>query len=75
MVGINPGSSHDYTQVDYRQPTAIVVGAEGRGLSHLVKERCDVLVSIPMRGRVGSLNAGMAAGLVMYEALRQRRAE
>ena len=75
MVGINPGSSHDYPQVDYRQPTAIVVGAEGRGLSHLVKERCDVLVSIPMRGRVGSLNAGMAAGLVMYEALRQRRAE
>ena len=64
----------DYTQVDYRQPTAIVIGAEGKGLSRLVKERCDILASIPMRGKVASLNASVAAALVMFEAARQRSA-
>ncbi len=72
-VGVDPGAEKDFTQVDYRQPTAIVVGAEGRGLSQLVRQRCDVLASIPMAGRVASLNASVAAALVMYEALRQRR--
>ena len=71
-VGIDPSGSSDYTEVDYRQATAIVVGAEGKGLSRLVKERCDTLASIPMRGRVASLNASVAAALVMYEAMRQR---
>ena len=73
-VGVDPGGQRDYTQVDYRQPTAIVVGAEGKGLSRLVKERCDLLVSIPMKGRIASLNASVAAALVMYEAMRQRAA-
>ena len=72
-VGIDPGGQRDYTEVDYRQPTAIVIGAEGKGISRLVKERCDLLASIPMRGRVASLNASVAAALVMYEAARQRR--
>jgi len=71
-VGIDPSGSSDYTEVDYRQATAIVVGAEGKGLSRLVKERCDTLASIPMRGKVASLNASVAAALVMYEAMHQR---
>ncbi len=73
-VGLDPAGTKDYTQADYRQPTAIVIGAEGRGLSQLVREKCDVLVSIPMKGRIASLNASVAAALVMYEAMRQRRA-
>ncbi len=71
-VGIDPSGSSDYTEVDYRQATAIVIGAEGKGLSRLVKERCDILASVPMRGKVASLNASVAAALVMYEAMRQR---
>lgn len=71
-VGVDMSGGADYTQTDYRQPTALVIGAEGKGLSHLVKERCDLLVSIPMKGRIASLNASVAAALVMYEAARQR---
>jgi 23S rRNA (guanosine2251-2'-O)-methyltransferase len=74
-VGIDPAGKKDYTQVDYRQPSALVIGAEGKGVSHLVRERCDLLASIPMKGRVESLNASVAAALVMYEALRQRAPE
>ncbi|MEE9285043.1 MAG: 23S rRNA (guanosine(2251)-2'-O)-methyltransferase RlmB [Dehalococcoidia bacterium] len=73
-VGVDPAGGRDYTQVDYRQPTAIIIGAEGKGLSRLVKDRCDLLASIPMKGRVASLNASVAAALVMYEAMRQRAA-
>ena len=61
-----------YTQADYRQPVALAIGAEGKGLSRLVKERCDQIVSIPMKGHVASLNASVAGALVMYEAERQR---
>jgi len=71
-VGVDMVGGMDYTQADYRQPTALLVGAEGKGLSHLVKQRCDLLVSIPMKGRIASLNASGAAALVMYEASRQR---
>jgi len=71
-VGIDPSGTQDYMEVDYTQPTAIVIGAEGKGMSRLVKERCDMLASIPMRGKVASLNASVAAALVMYEAARQR---
>lgn len=72
-VGIDPGGDRDYTHVDYRQPVALVIGAEGRGISRLVRERCDMLVRLPMKGRIASLNASVAAALVMYEALRQRQ--
>jgi 23S rRNA (guanosine2251-2'-O)-methyltransferase len=72
MVGLDAAADRDYTQADYRQPTALVIGAEGRGLSRLTKERCDMLVRIPMWGRIASLNASVAAALVMYEAMRQR---
>ena len=71
-VGVDPNGSADFTEVDYRQPTAIVVGAEGKGVSRLVRERCDTLARIPMQGRMASLNASVSAALVMYEAMRQR---
>ena len=72
-VGVDPKGTADFTELDYQQPTALVVGAEGKGLSRLVKERCDALARIPMRGRIASLNASVSAALVMYEAMRQRR--
>ena len=72
VIGIDPTGKSDYTKVDFSLPTAITIGSEGRGLSHLVKERCDYLASIPMRGKITSLNASIAAALVMYEAFRQR---
>ena len=72
-VGVDPRATQDYTQVDYKQPTALVIGAEGKGLSNPVKDRCELLVFIPMRGKVASLNASVAAALVLYEAIRQRR--
>lgn len=55
------------------EPCVLVVGAEGAGLSRLVRERCDALVRLPMRGQVGSLNASVAAGVALYELLRNRR--
>ena len=53
-------------------PIAIVIGSEGYGMSRLVKENCDILVKIPMKGKITSLNASVSAGIVMYEATRQR---
>ena len=72
VVGIDPAGEIDYSQVDFMLPTAIVIGSEGEGLSDLVKKTCDSLASIPMRGKITSLNASIAAALVMYEALKQR---
>jgi 23S rRNA (guanosine2251-2'-O)-methyltransferase len=70
LAGEGPAS---YESIDFTLPTALVVGAEGTGLRRLVKERCDWLASIPMRGHVGSLNVSVAAGVVLFEAVRQRR--
>jgi 23S rRNA (guanosine2251-2'-O)-methyltransferase len=72
VVGIDPAGKIDYSQVDFILPTAIVIGSEGKGLSDLVKKTCDFLASIPMLGKITSLNASIAAALVMYEALKQR---
>ena len=72
ITGIDQAGEIDYSEVDFKLPTAIVVGSEGKGLTDLVKKRCDYLVSIPMRGKITSLNASVAAALVMYEAFRQR---
>jgi 23S rRNA (guanosine2251-2'-O)-methyltransferase len=67
------GEARDlYTDVDWTLPSAIVLGAEGAGLRRLVAERCDRLVRIPMRGAVDSLNVSVAAGVVLYEVVRQR---
>lgn len=72
VIGIDRSGAIDYTKVDFKLPTAIVVGGEGKGLTDLVKRRCDSLSSVPMRGKISSLNASVAAAIVMYEAFRQR---
>ena len=72
IVGIESSGSQGYHKIDYRMPVAIVIGSEGRGISDLVKKKCDLLVSIPMAGKISSLNASVAAALVMYEVYRQR---
>jgi 23S rRNA (guanosine2251-2'-O)-methyltransferase len=72
-VGLAAGAPARYDQVDFRLPTAVVLGAEGSGLRRLVRERCDLVAAIPMAGHVGSLNVSVAAGVVLFEATRQRR--
>jgi 23S rRNA (guanosine2251-2'-O)-methyltransferase len=71
-VGIDSAAKESYLSLDYRPATAIVVGAEGEGISALVKKKCDFLASIPMKGKISSLNASVAAAVVLYEVLRQR---
>jgi 23S rRNA (guanosine2251-2'-O)-methyltransferase len=71
-IGIDMHGRQEYTQVDFKVPAALVIGGEGKGISELVRKRCDVLARIPMKGHIGSLNASVAAALVMYEAFRQR---
>ena len=61
-----------YTEVDLKGGIGIVIGSEGNGVSRIVAEKCDFLISIPMKGEINSLNASVAAGVIMYEALRQR---
>lgn len=72
-IGLAGDAADDYTAVDWTMPSAIVLGAEGTGLRRLVRDRCDRLVRIPMLGAVGSLNVSVAAGVVLYEAVRQRK--
>jgi len=72
VVGTSADASTDYTEWDWRQPSALVLGAEGSGLHRLVAENCDVLVKIPMYGRIDSLNVSVAAGVILFEAKRQR---
>ena len=60
------------TKQDYKMPIAIVIGSEGFGMSRLVKENCDFLVKIPMKGRITSLNASVSAGIIMYEVVKNR---
>jgi 23S rRNA (guanosine2251-2'-O)-methyltransferase len=73
-VGLAGEAAQVYDQVDLTSPIAVVLGAEGPGMRRLVREKCDFLVSIPMAGHVGSLNVSVAAGVVLFEAARQRRA-
>lgn len=61
-----------YCETDYSGPAALVIGSEGHGLGRLVKEKCDFIVSLPMKGQINSLNASVAAGILMYEVARQR---
>ena len=73
VAGVDERGAQTYDSLDYNMDCAIVLGAEGSGLHELVRKRCDFLVSIPMLGRVPSLNVSVAAGVVMYEIARQRR--
>mgnify|MGYP006290949697 CR=1 FL=1 len=72
-VGFTGEAGTRYDEIDLTMPTAFVLGAEGTGLRRLVRERCDVLASIPMAGHVQSLNVSVAAGVALFEAVRQRR--
>ncbi|HWC12243.1 MAG TPA: RNA methyltransferase, partial [Acidimicrobiales bacterium] len=75
VVGLDPGapqSLYDLTVAD--EAVVVVLGAEGRGLSRLVRERCDVLVGIPLQGRIPSLNVAAAGALALFEVTRRRRA-
>ena len=74
-VGLAGDAEQSYDAIEFTQPTAIVLGAEGSGLRRLVRESCDFTASIPMGGRVESLNVSVAAGVVLFEAARQRRAK
>ena len=72
-VGLSGDAAEAYDQIDLTLPTAFVLGAEGVGLRRLVRERCDRLASIPMGGAIDSLNVSVATGVVLFEAVRQRK--
>lgn len=73
IVGLDERGKQGYDEVDYDMDCAVVLGAEGKGLHDLVSRKCDFLVSIPMLGEVPSLNVSVAAGIVLFEIVRQRR--
>ena len=72
ICGTDMDTDTIYTKQDYKMPIAIVIGSEGFGMSRLVKENCDFLVKIPMKGRITSLNASVSAGIIMYEVVKNR---
>lgn len=72
IVGTDLSATQNHYECDLKGPLGIVVGSEGDGMSRIVREACDFLVKIPMIGEIESLNASVAAGVLMYEALRQR---
>ncbi len=72
LVGLDERAEKHHTEVDFKIPVGIVLGGEGKGLHALVRERCDFLVSIPTTGPVRALNVSVAAGVVLFEAVRQR---
>lgn len=73
VVGVDTAGTKDWTGFDYSGPVALVLGGEHRGLRRLVREHCDALVRLPMLGKIASLNISVAAGVVLYEVVRQRR--
>lgn len=75
IVGLDERAASTYDTLDFNMNCALVLGAEGKGVHELVRKNCDFLVSIPMLGQVSSLNVSVAAGVVLYEILRQRRAK
>ena len=75
LIGLDERADKDYTQADYTSPVAIVMGGEGKGLHELTRKRCDFVVSLPTTGPVKSLNVSVAAGVVLFEAVRQRKAK
>lgn len=75
VVGAASQATANYTEWDWTVPTALFLGSEGAGLHRLVAERCDSLVRIPVSGKIESLNVSVAAGVILYEAVRQRAAK
>jgi 23S rRNA (guanosine2251-2'-O)-methyltransferase len=75
VIGTAANAEMEYTDWDWTRPTALVLGGEGGGLHRLVSENCDVLVKIPMYGKIDSLNVSVAAGVILFEARRQREKE
>ena len=73
VIGAGGEAETDYTDWDWTRSSALVLGGEGKGLHRLVAEKCDALVKIPMLGRIESLNVSVAAGVILFEAVRQRR--
>ncbi|MDU4961384.1 MAG: 23S rRNA (guanosine(2251)-2'-O)-methyltransferase RlmB [Sporomusaceae bacterium] len=73
VIGADMSGEKEYFEADLSGPVVIVVGGEGQGLGRLVKESCDLLVRIPMQGKISSLNASVACSLMLYEVVRQRR--
>ena len=65
-------NGENYSKLDYRGKTCLIIGNEGDGMSKLVRDNCDFIASIPMKGKINSLNASVAAGIVIYEAVRRR---
>ena len=72
IIGTDMDNSVSYTEVDYNIPIALVIGSEGFGISRLVREKCDYVVNIPMKVSVNSLNASVAAGILIYKVLEKR---
>ena len=73
VIGLDERAEENYDEADYRRATVLVLGGEARGLHKLTAKRCDILVKIPVAGRIASLNVSVAAGVVLFEALRQRQ--
>src|SRR5450432_2854873 len=73
LIGLDENAQQSYTSADYKIPVGIVLGSEGQGLHELTRKRCDFLVALPTTGPVKSLNVSVAAGVVLFEAIRQRR--
>ena len=73
IVGTDMENSVAYDSIDYKVPIALVIGSEGFGMSNLVKKNCDFIARIPMYGKINSLNASVAAGIMIYEVVRQRK--
>lgn len=72
VAGTDSSAKQDYRQFDGTMPLALVIGSEGKGIGRLIKEKCDFLIKLPMAGKVTSLNASVAASLLMYEVYRKR---
>lgn len=73
IVGTDMENSVSYETIDYTVPIAVIIGSEGFGMSNLVKKNCDFIANIPMYGKINSLNASVAAGIMIYEVVKQRK--
>ncbi|MBQ1533426.1 MAG: RNA methyltransferase, partial [Erysipelotrichaceae bacterium] len=72
IVGSDGSATRMYTDIDYDMNTVLIIGSEGKGISRLVREECDFIVKLPMKGHVTSLNASVAAGILLYNIERSR---